>query len=144
MLYKMKFCLCFQNFEFCSFWVITRWYQNKLLLKYFSLWVSIFVVWLKITNSWIHAFMDFVFVPNKNRWFYILNMIRFHWVSKLWESFNALDRWAVELCNWKWNVDINVFIFSIFYFTYISLEPEQKQLLNFIIIDQCYFIEFEN
>jgi hypothetical protein len=22
--------------------------------------------------------------------------------------------------------------------------PEQKQLLNFIIIDQCYFIGFEN
>jgi len=28
--------------------------------------------------------------------------------------------------------------------TYINLESEQNQLLNFIIIDQYYFIEFEN
>ena len=34
-----------------------------LLWKYFSSWVSIFVVWLKITSSWICKFMDFVFVP---------------------------------------------------------------------------------
>jgi hypothetical protein len=27
---------------------------------------------------------------------------KFHWVSKLWESFNTLDKWAVELCNRKW------------------------------------------
>jgi hypothetical protein len=58
-------------------------------------------------------------------------------------TFNTLDKRAVLLCNQKWNVDINVLIFSIF-FAYINLESEQNQFLNFIIIDQCYFMEFEN
>jgi hypothetical protein len=50
-----------------------------------------------------------------------------------------------KLCNQKWNVDINVSIFSIIFFVaYINLESEQNQFLNFIIIDQCYFMEFEN
>ena len=30
-------------------------------------------------------------------------------------TFNTLDTRAVELCNQKWNVDINVFIFSILF-----------------------------
>ena len=30
-------------------------------------------------------------------------------------TFNTLDKLAVELCNQKWNVDINVFIFSILF-----------------------------
>jgi hypothetical protein len=34
-----------------------------ILWKYFSSWASIFVVWLKITSSWIRKFVDFVFVP---------------------------------------------------------------------------------
>ena len=33
------------------------------LWKCFSSWVSIFVVWLKITSSCIRKFMDFAFVP---------------------------------------------------------------------------------
>ena len=49
------------------------------------------------------------------------------------KSINTLDKWAVELCNRKWNVDINVFIFSIIFFTYINLESVQNQLLSFII-----------
>ena len=32
----------------------------------------------------------------------------------------------------------------LFLFAYINLESEQNQFLNFIIIDQCYFMEFEN
>ena len=36
-----------------------------------------FVVWLKITSSWIRKFVDFVFVPNKICWFYIFNIISF-------------------------------------------------------------------
>ena len=47
------------------------------LWKYFSSWVYIFVVWLKITSSWIRKFADFVFVPNKICWFYIFNIISF-------------------------------------------------------------------
>jgi hypothetical protein len=34
-----------------------------ILWKHFSLWVSIFLVWLKIISSWIRNFVDFVFVP---------------------------------------------------------------------------------
>jgi hypothetical protein len=30
-------------------------------------------------------------------------------------TFNTLDKRAVELCNQKWNVDINLFIFSILF-----------------------------
>ena len=46
-------------------------------------------------------------------------------------------------------MDINVFIFSIIFFTYINVESEQNQLLNFIIIDltaqiSVIFIELEN
>jgi hypothetical protein len=37
-------------------------------------------------------------------------------------------------------VDINVLIFSFF----LHRIMEQNQLLNFIVIDQYYFIEFEN
>jgi hypothetical protein len=33
---------------------------------------------------------------------------KFHWVSKLRESLNTLDRWAVELCNRKWNVHVDI------------------------------------
>jgi hypothetical protein len=33
---------------------------------------------------------------------------------------------------------------KIFFFAYINLESEQNQFLNFIIIDQCFFMEFEN
>ena len=90
-----------------------------------------------------YKFVDFVCVPKRNSLILYFEHDKFHWVSKLRESLNALDRWAVELCNRKWNVDIDVFIFSILKFTYINLY-QQKQLLNFIIIDQCYFIEFEN
>ena len=35
-----------------------------------------------------------------------------------------------------------MFIFSICFCAYINLE--QNKFLNFIIIDQCYFMEFEN
>ena len=39
-----------------------------------------------------------------------------------------------------------MFIFSIFFVfvAYNNLESEQNQFLNFIIIDQCYFMELEN
>ena len=49
---------------------------------------------------------------------------KFPWLLNLRESFNTLDKWAIELCNRNWNVDINVFIFSIFFFSYINLESE--------------------
>jgi hypothetical protein len=39
----------------------------------------------------------------------------------------------------KWNVHINVFIFSI---NFLYLESEQNLLLNFIIIDQCKSVLF--
>ena len=57
-------------------------------------------------------------------------------------TFNTLDKRAVELCNQKWNVDINVFISSILFLHIqqcINLESEQNQFLNFIIIDQVLF-----
>jgi len=34
----------------------------QILWKYFSPWASIFVVWLKLTSSWIRKFVDFVFL----------------------------------------------------------------------------------
>ena len=37
--------------------------KRYILWKYFSSWVSIFMVWLRITISWICKFVDFVFVP---------------------------------------------------------------------------------
>ena len=101
-------------------------FKTRLLLKYFSSWVSIFVVWLKITSSWILC----------------LYQNNFHWVSKLRESVNTLDKWTVELCNRKWNVDINMLIFQFFFCAYINLESEQNQFLNFIIIDQCKSVLF--
>ena len=48
-----------------------------ILWKHFSSWVSIFMVWLKITSSWIRKFVDFVFVPNKICWYIIFNVISF-------------------------------------------------------------------
>jgi hypothetical protein len=61
---------------------------------------------------------NYKFVDSYIRGFCVCTKIKFHWVSKLWESFNTLDKWAVELCNRQWNVDINVFIFSIFFYIY--------------------------
>ena len=90
-----------------------------ILWKYFSSWVLIVVVWLRITSTWIRIFVDFVFVPKWNSLILYVQHKKFHGVSKLRYSFNTLDKWAVELCNRKWNVDINVFIFSIFFFFYI-------------------------
>jgi hypothetical protein len=53
----------FWGFFFSKFiWLGILW-TKKILWKYFSSWVSIFVVWLKITSSWIRKFVDFVFVP---------------------------------------------------------------------------------
>ena len=43
-----------------------------ILWKYFSSWVSIFVVWLKSTNSWILCLYQ-----NKIHWFYIFNITSF-------------------------------------------------------------------
>jgi hypothetical protein len=114
-----------------------------ILWKYFSSWVLIVVVWLRITSTWIRIFVDFVFVPKWNSLILYVQHKKFHGVSKLRYSFNTLDKWAVELCNRKWNVDINVFIFSmLFFFKYINLESEQNQLLKFIIMDQCKSVLF--
>ena len=48
----------------------------QILWKYFSSWASIFVVWLKLTSSWIRKFMDFVFL-SKIKFVYIFNIISF-------------------------------------------------------------------
>jgi hypothetical protein len=37
--------------------------KRYILWKYFSSWVSIFMVWLRITISWICKLVDFVCVP---------------------------------------------------------------------------------
>ena len=109
---------------------------------------------LQCQGSWLYCESTFLrgyqfswilcLYQNKIRWFYIFNMISFTGYQnfeKLRESLNTLDRWAVKLCNRKWNVrvNINMFCFSIYlFFIRIStLESEQKQLLNFINMDQC-------
>ena len=51
--------------------------------------VLFFVVWLKITSSWIRKFVDFVFVPKQNSLILYFQQNKFHWVSKLRESFNT-------------------------------------------------------
>ena len=111
-----------------------------ILWKHFSSWVSIFMVWLKITSSWIRKFVDFVFVPNKICWYIIFNVINFTGYQTF-EKASILDKWVIELCNRKWNVFIFYFFF---FFLHIStlIESEQNQLLNFIIIDQCKSVLF--
>jgi hypothetical protein len=69
---------------------------------------------------------NYKFVDSYIRGFCVCTKIKFHWVSKLWESFNTLDKWAVELCNRQWNMDINVFIFSIFFYIYSVLARISK------------------
>ena len=69
---------------------------------------------------------------------------KFCWVSKFRESFNILDRIAIEWCNRKWilTCTFSRFLFFLFFYTYINLESEQNQLLNFIIIYQCRSVLF--
>ena len=64
--FKFMLCICiiaidlvFVEFRFYPF----RLDICKILWKYFSSWLSIFVVWLKMTSSLICKFVDFVFVP---------------------------------------------------------------------------------
>ena len=91
------------------------------------------MVCLKITSSWIRKFVDFVFVPKiKFVIFYFHHNIKFHWVANLRESFNTLDRWAVEVFYKKWKVDIKVFILTV---------VENSGICKF---SRIYFIEFEN
>jgi hypothetical protein len=48
---------------------------NIILWKHFSSWVYIFVVWLKITSSWICNFVDFEFVPKIKFMVYIFTTL---------------------------------------------------------------------
>jgi hypothetical protein len=45
-------------------------------------------------------------------------------------TFNTLDKRAIYICNQKWNVDINVFIFSIFFGIY-QLRIRTKSVFEF-------------
>jgi hypothetical protein len=61
-----------------------------------------------------------------------------------------LSHFTSTICNWNQNNEkkkklyCSFLVVLDFIFTNINLESEQNQLLNFILIDQCYFIEFDN
>jgi hypothetical protein len=46
------------------------------------------------------------------QWWIYFQHTKFIWVANLQERFNTLDRWAVYVCNRKWNVDIKVYILT--------------------------------
>ena len=104
--------------KYCQLWTTIQKTSEKamsvlevylIVWKYFSSWVSIFVVLLKITSSWIRKFLILCLYQNKICRFYIFNITSYTWYQN--STFCTLDRWAVELCNREWNMDINVLIF---------------------------------
>jgi hypothetical protein len=108
-----------------------KWFTNRSrCIEVLKTSETYYVENIKSTNLRIHEIVNF----NQITKIHIHEEKYFH--SNL-NSFNTLDKWAVDLCNRKWNLHINVFIFSIIFFTYINLESEQNLLLNFIIIDKC-------
>ena len=66
----------------------------QILWMYFSSYVLIFKVWLKIKSLWIRGFC----VCTQNKILYFQHS-KFHWVENLWESFNTLDRRATIFSN---------------------------------------------
>jgi hypothetical protein len=61
----------------------TKFEYSKILWKYFSFWVSIFVVWLKSRSSWIRTFVDFVFVPKTISLILYFQHNKLHWYENL-------------------------------------------------------------
>ena len=66
-------------------------------------------------------------------------------------TFNTLDKRAVYLCNQKWNVDINVFIFSFFLCAYIqcsmlsgSSKPDSSKNYIGLLVRRCWWPDWSS